>query len=259
MKIFIPSYDRAGSLPAVKYLKDAGIPCAVVVAQSQRAAYATALTEIEILTVPDALDSNVNRKRNAVLNLIAAEPDKTGWMVDDDVEVIARCFSCADAAEKFAKKSHAEVLAMELLTPAEAAAALLDLAKKAKEQGAVYFGFSNTRRYSRFNPAEPYSRDGFFSRVQGFIHQPGMRFDESLVRGGSIDFFLQMAGKTLRDNRYYPVSAPPVPKKAGGIGVTVRQRKEDFVKLQQKWGTEAVLLGREGIGVTSVRPDKIHR
>ena len=68
-----------------------------------------------------------------------------------------------------------------------------------------------------------------------------------------IDFFLQMKGKILRDNRY----APARRRMTGGIGVSIRERREDFKALAAKWGKSVVVLNPSALGVAELKPEAI--
>ena len=88
----------------------------------------------------------------------------------------------------------------------------------------------------------------------GFSFQAGVKFDESFVRGGVIDFFLQMKGKILRDNRYAPARKLMF---SGGIGVSIKDRRDDFKALETKWGKNVVVLNPGALGVAELKPEAI--
>lgn len=253
MKIFIPSFNRAVALPAVAYFKDTGLEVTLVVAQSQRAAYEAANPGIAIVTVPDSQDGNIARKRNAILEMIRGEPDGAGYMVDDDMARLVRCRDVATAKSDLSGKTAQEIYNLENVSPAEAGNLMNQLTQKARNEGAVYFGFNNTRNYRKFDPATPFSTDAFFSAVMGIIAQPDMQFDESLARGSSIDFFLTQRARVLRDNRY----ALDRPRLEGGIQVSRSARKADLATLADRWGRDVVVLSFSGSAVLQLHPEAV--
>lgn len=253
MKIFIPSFNRAVALPAANYFKDAGLALSVVVAQSQQSAYQAANPGVDILTVPDAQDGHIARKRNAVLDMIRAQPDGAGYMVDDDVARLVRCRDLGAAHRDLSAKSAEEIYELENVTPAEAGNLMTQLAQKARAEGAVYFGFNHSRNYREFDPAASFGTDRFFTAVLGFIVQPDMRFDETLARGSSVDFFLTQRAKVLRDNRF----ALDRPRLEGGIEVSRNARKADLQTLADRWGRNVVGLSPTGSAITALHPEAV--
>jgi hypothetical protein len=218
---------------------------AVVVPQSQADRYGAANPGVEIIPIPDVQDGNIALKRNAILDLIRAESDQTGYMVDDDVRRLVRSRTLAEANEALSRKSAQEVYDLETVPASEAVQAMQELAQKALSEGAVHFGFNNTRNYRRYDPSTPFSNDLFFTAVLGFIARPDTRFDESFIRGSGIDFVLRHRGKVLRDNRY----AIDRERLEGGISVKPWQRREDFKALENKWGSSIIGLSSTGYGV----------
>ncbi len=79
MKIVIPSYNRAKLLVTHRLFP---LNCVVVIPETQLKAYREYNPDLEYVTIPDYLDGNIAKKRNAILNLF---PHEQIVMLDDDV------------------------------------------------------------------------------------------------------------------------------------------------------------------------------
>tara|TARA_R110002126_G_scaffold56553_3_gene151003 strand:- start:258 stop:686 length:429 start_codon:yes stop_codon:yes gene_type:complete len=78
MKILIPSYNRAGNVSTYHKIDDS----IIVVPESQYKDYVKHYDKSRLFVIPDKLDGNVARKRNAILDNY---PDKEIFMIDDDL------------------------------------------------------------------------------------------------------------------------------------------------------------------------------
>ena len=177
MKVYIPSYGRAGHVTTASAIPSAKI----VVPESQVEDYEKFYPN-RVVSIPDEKDGNVAKKRNAILDLV---PDgELFWMVDDDFKKAYRIKGSEVTDVLQLMESH--WLAMESM-------------------GISYGGFQITPDPIKSAEYMPFS-------LTKQVYQPTclrkteLRYDEELGRHEDVDYYLKVMLRDrlcLRDNRYH--------------------------------------------------------
>jgi hypothetical protein len=217
MKIFIPSYKRAGRVKTRNILTEGIIAC-------HEFEYDEYMEKEggEILLVPDGLKGNIAKVRNYILD--NAKDDEI-VMLDDDICEIG----------------FHENMIQEKMEADKIFHFLNDGFQMAKDLGITLWGVNLQsdpkfyREYSPFSLLAPIL--GTFS----CHYKPTLRYDDELFLNEDYDFFLKTINqnrKTLRFNKYY-YKADHL-KKAGGCGA---YRMKDFEieqaeKMVKRWGSK---------------------
>ena len=215
IRIFIPSYGRAGLASTMRILPSAQI----VVPLSQLDEY-DRFYPGRVVPIPDESDGHIARKRNAILDLL--DEDEACFMVDDDLLSVDKI--------KHGKLSDVEQT-MEVFS---------NLAEDAQ---AYFGGFSN---YNDPGKMAEYAPLSFTKPSYGCVYirnDSNIRYDESLGRHEDVDVYLQYMLEhrfVLRDNRYYFKFEcnKDVSKKAqpGGIEGGELEHYSALIALRNKWG-----------------------
>ena len=224
MKIFIPSYQRPRAVSALEVFPSA----VLVVCAAEEAAYRKHNPDATLHVLADKLEGNISVKRNAILKLGADEPDRTLFMVDDDV----CCF--------FDKEQD------RALTGEEALAALAEIAAAAQKAGADYFGVSPHPR-CRWDPAAPVNRRDIMHYLYGYRVPFGLEYDPALSGLEDTDLFFQCLESGKRVFRWDRFAVDALRGNRGGLDRVVNKQTEVAQALALKWGGRVVELTADGL------------
>lgn len=227
MRIYIPSYKRAGQVSTADFFE--GFDYQIVIPMSQYADYLKFYDEKHLLVIPDELDGNVSKKRNAIMDIMKNE-DGYGIVADDDLLAIKHIM-------------HGYSLD---------ASSVMNLFENMMEIcfgiGAHLCGFNNTNDKLKYRgDFVPFSLTKPFYQIFGIV-ECGLRYDESLRRGEDVDFYFHQMlkhRKVVRDNRFHVVVNEK--NKDTGIGMTDEYCVEDNIKVQKRWGKKLVRLYDNGV------------
>jgi len=217
VKIFIPSYKRAGKVKTRETI-GGGI---LAVHESEAKEY-DEKEGGEIFFIPDELKGNIAKVRNFILDF--ADDDDV-VMMDDDIGEIG-------LHEKLEQKK---------MSPDKIMHFLKEGFRMAKELGVTLWGVnlqSDPKFYREYSPLS------LLAPILGTLccHvKPNIRYDETLFLNEDYDFFLKTIKKhrkTLRFNKYYYIADHL--KSSGGCGA---YRLKDFEieqgeKMQCRWGSK---------------------
>lgn len=224
MKFVIPSYSRANSVVTARWLKSASI----VVRESQAEEYRKH-NDNDVIAIPDELDGNISRARNAVLNRFEGEDVV---MLDDDVR---RVGYHEDGEMVWVDEGH-------FLDFCE------NMFQMAKDAGTVLWGMnvqSDKKFYREYSPFSFVSVT--LAPVCGIVNTEGFRYDERLPLKDDYDFFLQVIAvkrRVLRCNKWF-YQCGHITTPGGLAGVRTSKVEEKQAKLfQQKWGERIVQINR---------------
>ena len=188
----------------------------IVVPKSQEADYRKYYGEL-VVAIADELDGSAPRKRNAVLNLY---PGENILMVDDDMTAISR------------RKNKIPLGKQEIAHLAENAFLMCS------EIGAGMWGINMNLDPMKHRDFHPLSLTKPVYWFVGILPDD-IRYDERLLLGEDLDFYLQKLNKyrkVLRFNNYQPEIFL---SKEGGI-----QQRDKWLEchriVEQKWGSDIV-------------------
>lgn len=217
MKIYIPSYKRAGKVKTRETIGTGILAVHEFEAEDYKIKEGG-----ELLIIPDTLKGNIAKVRNFILD---SANDGDVVMVDDDISNIG----------------FHEKLVQNKMSSEKIQQFLIDGYRMAKELGVTLWGLNLQsdpkfyRDYSPFSLLAPIL--GTFS-----CHvSPKLRYDESLFLNEDYDFFLKTIlknRKVLRFNKYYYIADHL--KSSGGCGA---YRLKDFEieqgeAMQKRWGSK---------------------
>jgi hypothetical protein len=226
MKIYIPSYNRANQVLSAEYFK--GLDYRIVIPEKQYKNYLQYHDRKELLVIPDNRDGNVSKKRNAILDVMK-EKEGFGIVADDDILYVAHVMT----GEKLDGKRVANLFENMFVI--------------CEGIGAYFCGLNNSNDKLKYRgDMHPFSLTKSFYQLVGII-ESGIRYDETLVRGEDIDFYLKQMHKyhkVVRDNRYFVCVNEK--NKDTGIGIDDKGRINDFKRLQKRWGSRLIRLNDDG-------------
>ena len=229
MKVFIPSYGRAGKVSTINFIPEASI----VVPDSQKVEYVEHYGD-RVIAIPDELDGSVTRKRNAILNLV--DPGEFFWMVDDDL------ISCQRI------KSDVEVDIPQLMESHTI---------KMIDYDAAIGGVAVSSDPVKYSEYQPFSLTKPCYQINCLKRIPGLFYDENLTRHDDTDYFLKVVTgrhRVFRDNRYFFNFMCNCKKsdssQKGGIQGGDADHLETLAILKKRWGK---LIKEESGIVTGVK------
>lgn len=188
----------------------------VVVPKSQADEYRAAIGNELVYEIPDAMDGNIVRKRNACIDLLGGDL----FIVDDDFDGLIDIF-------------HGEPVSKELINKL-----IWNGYENCKAMGAGMWGFNITSDKMKSAAYHPLSLTKPVYWAVGLMHDSHIRYDETITSpqfGSDVDIWLQYLAKyrkIFRYNRYMPKVA--VGTGSGGIGKKMSDRRYD--RIIQKWG-----------------------
>lgn len=217
-EILSPSYHRAKSATTQEYLPS----CTYVVAQSEKKAYHK--SGKRIIAVPNAVQGNVSRVRNYILDNF-----NPVLILDDDIRRFGR----------WNNQENVKLNSNEAMEFIEHAFIL------AKQLGIRMWGMNLLPDKGAYREYTPFAfRSVVLGPVQGFVNMD-LRYDEDLPLKEDYDLSLQVLNKyrrTLRFNMYHYVCEQH--SNIGGCAVyrTMAREQKQFTELQKKWGSEIVRI-----------------
>ena len=224
MKIVIVSYGRADKVITRRWLSRADL----IVPESQREAYEKNYKRV--VSIPDELDGNIAKKRNAVLDLHKGDDVV---MIDDDIKSVG--YNEERAPFHLTEKRLVEFCLMAF--------------RMAREIGTVLWGLNPNEDPVNYNIYCPFNLTScILGPFLGITKENELRFAEDLATKEDYDFSLQVLQKhrkVLRFNKYFYVGLHTLNK--GGI-VSQRTMESDLSvnkRLQEKWGSSIVILDRK--------------
>lgn len=229
MKIYIPSYRRAGKVLTHELFKDVeGVDVKIVIPKSQYKDYKEYYDDNLLYVIEDSKDGNVAKKRNAILDIIKQD-EGYGIIADDDIKFVTKLSSG------------------ERLSPARLVDVFENLFSMANDVGAKYVGLANNSQPIRYTGGlKPFSFTKIFYCIVGVI-EDGIRYDEQLKAGEDTDFYYkQVLFNTLvvRDNRFY--AEVDNKNKDTGVGIKDKDRGNHLKDVQKRWGKHLVELHPNG-------------
>lgn len=220
MKVFIPSYKRAGRVKTRKTLGGEGI----IVCHEFEAEEYKEEEGGELMVVPDSLRGNISKVRNWILD--HAEDDEV-VMMDDDISEIG----------------YHESLETFPMSPAKIMKFLRNGYQMTKDLGVSLWGVNLQADPKFYREYSPFSLLGVILGTFSCHYKPVIRYDENLFLNEDYDFFLKtinMNRKVLRFNKYYYLADHL--DKSGGCG-SYRLRDfevEQAEKMVKRWGKKVV-------------------
>jgi hypothetical protein len=220
MKIFIPSYKRAGNVKSRKIFPSGIIVCS----ESEADAYRSADGE-PLMVVPDLVQGNIARVRNYIFD--HGEDDKI-LMIDDDYNSFGYCERGVQISMK----------------PEEIIAFLWKGFIMAEDMGIHLWGVNVQSDPKFYREYSPFS---FTAPVLGPFqahYKPEFRYNETdLHLKEDYDFFLMNIHKyrkVLRFNKFYYI-VDHINKKGGCGAYRTKGMEEDQLnRLRKKWGNHIV-------------------
>lgn len=234
-----PSYKRADRVKTTErypYVK-------LYVAESEADGYRAWNSGTEVVAVPDAVQGNVARIRNYILDREFEGGADGVVLVDDDVHWFAR-FDRVDA-EYGPRCGETKLDAEELLGFIEQGMGLCD------EWGFKFWGMNpNGTDRLAYRQTQPFSTLSFVGGpFQGFLPS-SIRYDENLPLKEDYDMTLQHIreyGGVLRFNAYH-YECDQANIKGGCAAVrNAKYELEQFRALQRKWGSRVVKADKSSV------------
>ena len=217
MKIYIPSYKRAGKVKTRKTL-DGGI---LAIHEFEEKDYRNNEGG-ELLVIPDELRGNIAKVRNYILD---NTNDDEIVMMDDDIKEIG----------------YHEKLTQNKMKPEGIIRLLENGYQMAKELGVSLWGVNLQSDPKFYREYSPFS---LLSPILGTFschYKPKLRYDETLFLNEDYDYYLKTINefrKTLRFNKYYYIADHL--KISGGCG-SYRLKDteiEQGERMQKRWGSK---------------------
>ena len=225
--IYIPSYNRHDKVRTYEYLGCGHI----VVPESQEKDYKKRYGSA-VVSIPDKRDGSVNKKRNAVLDLIKEnEADGYGWTIDDDLICMKN------------KKENIKLSGDECLEHLERMYIM------AQDMNAFFCGFDYSEDCMKLKDMAPFSlTKPFFYCVLININD-NIRYDERLRTQGDLDFWIAKINhnrKILKDNRFVCISHGVDGGKESTIGYDKDDRKKSAISINNKYGLKIIQINKHG-------------
>jgi len=230
MRIFIPSYGRAGNVTTLEFMPNAQ----VIVPQSQLKIYQDHYGD-SVIAIPDDQDGNVAKKRNAILNLM--HDDELAWLVDDDLIDIIRIKGILSLDAEEVLYRHWELL---------------------DSYNGLYGGFAISDDPVKYAEYCPFSLTKPSYGCVMIRKHSNLLYDETLGRHEDADYFLKVlhaGGVVIRDNRYFFKFKCNKSKATnrGGIEGSERDYKPSLDKLCKRWGSVIKIKKGQMMGINSPR------
>jgi len=225
--VAIPSYKRSGDVSTLKVAPFAK----VWVPASQADEYIAEYGVNRVVAIPDELDGNIARKRNAILDL--AETDKV-LMLDDDIV-------------KVGVFEGSQVIS---LTPTHFAWLITEGFRMADEAGVRLWGINQNSDAMTYMSMRPFA---FLASVLGPFcgHiKAELRYDEGMAPKEDYDFFLKNIyhyRKVFRFNKYHYVAKHGTGQVGGIVGQRSMGLEWDKARaMERRWGKHFRAKGSAG-------------
>lgn len=223
IEIFAPSYRRPSGISTQVYLPQ----CTYVVAKSEKKIYEK--HGHRVWAVPDSAQGNLCRIRNYILDNCGPNV----LLLDDDLARIQRWDTQkikrldSDQAMEFIE--HGFILA--------------------KQMGVRYWGLNCLPDKAAYREYTPFALRSYIGGpFQAFLNMD-LRYDESLPLKEDYDMTLQVCNKyrkALRFNMYNYVAKQHTNEGGCAVYRTMDRERDQFLKLQQKWGSDIVRMDTQG-------------
>jgi len=221
--IAIMSYGRAGDITTLKFAPYASI----WVPESQGAAYSDAHGSDHVITIPDHMDGDVAKKRNAIMD---ACPTPRLVLLDDDIVNLGY----------FEAGLHFDITPEYLLTIIERHFDLAD------QLGVALWGVNQNKDPLIHYTYRPFS---LLAPILGPFSAhilTDLRYDPYMIHKSDYDFWLRTINKyrkTLRANKYHYLSDHGK-KKGGNSSIrTMAREKEGINRLLTRYGKRLIRPG----------------
>lgn len=238
IKVCIPSYGR----PKVKTLERYP-DCTLFVCESEEKRYRELNPGADMVIVDDAVQGNVARVRNYILDYIfkSGKADAV-VLLDDDMDYIG----------VFRDRAPRNGWDVEKLDQEQLYQLIADVVQLSEDFNVKMFGLNCAgtapKSYAR---SKPFSLTQFCGGpFQGFLKND-LRYDENLPLKEDYDMCLQQAlnyGGLLRLNYAFTMSAQGCKgtSQEGGCSTyrNIREEKREFDKLRKRWGSDVVRYDR---------------
>tara|TARA_R110000824_G_scaffold140613_1_gene306721 strand:- start:1348 stop:2085 length:738 start_codon:yes stop_codon:yes gene_type:complete len=221
-QIYIPSYKRAGDITSHKIFPSAKI----VVPESQLSDYQTHYGE-KVVSIPDEKDGNIAVKRNAILDMAAADGVEWLLMVDDDYQYVGKI---TNQNPRWLNNDEIETLIAE-------GCQMADELQTGMWGLNVQIDPKFYREYSPFSLTTPILGPWQAVKVSE------LRYDEKISLKEDYDFWLQSIRKYRKTLRFqsYHYMVNHINKSGGVVSYRTKQREEEHNQmLQEKWGRRVV-------------------
>tara|TARA_R110000803_G_C11980669_1_gene320710 strand:- start:1213 stop:1971 length:759 start_codon:yes stop_codon:yes gene_type:complete len=228
-QIYIPSYKRAGDVTSHKIFPSAKI----VVPESQLSDYQSHYGG-QVVSIPDDRDGNLAIKRNAILDMAAADGVEWVLMVDDDYRYVGRI---TDHSNQNGQQQ------TRWLNNDEIETLIDDGCRMADELQTGMWGLNVKDDPKFYREYSPFSLTTPCLGPWQAVKVSELRYDETIFLKEDYDFWLQSIRKyrkTLRFQSYHYMVNHQT-KSGGVVSYRTKQREEEHNQmLQKKWGRRVV-------------------
>ncbi len=215
IKVFIPSYKRAGKVESRKVIKGSIIACHNFEEKEYREKEGG-----EILVIPDELRGNIAKVRNYILDNANC---KRIVMMDDDISAIGY-------NEQLERHDFNEDQVLSFLTNGFV---------MADDLGVSLWGINLQCDPKFYREYSPISLLGVILGTFSCHYKPVLRYDENLFLNEDYDFFLKTIKKyrkALRFNKYF-YQADHITKKGGCAAYRMKDTEiQQALIMQRRWG-----------------------
>lgn len=220
MKIFIPSYKRAGRVKTRKVLGGGGT---LIVSDFEKDEYKDKEGG-DIIPIPDKVQGSIGRVRNWILE---NSEDEEIFMIDDDISEIG----------------YHENMKSNEMKPEQIFRFFENGFEMCREIGTVLWGINLQVDPKFYREYQPFSLlSPILGPLCGHIRSV-LKYDENLSMKEDYDFFLQVIAryrKTLRFNKYYYM-AGHIDESGGCTSSRTKEEEERLVdEMEKKWGKRVV-------------------
>lgn len=231
--IYIPSYNRPDKVITYELLGVGNIVVPESQAEDYRKNYGDA-----VITIPDSKDGSVNKKRNAIIDLIKLQQeDYSGWVLDDDLKGIKR------------KKEAYMLSADEILELFEKTEIM------AKDMNAMFAGFDYSEDCMKLKDMAPFSLNKPCFHSVYLNVSDGIRYDERLRVQGDLEYWIAKMNKNrfvLKMNQYACLSLGEDGGKESVIGYDKKDRLESAIAINKKYGRKIITQNKKGNQVFNI-------
>lgn len=229
IRVFVPSYKRRDRVQTLRKVYGGAV---LVVAESEQAAYERANPGAEVWGIPDAMQGNIARVRNYILDNAGCD---AVCMMDDDITRLGRFVGNPDTGFGYERDTLAGSRFESFL---ERYTALCE------DLGLHLWGVNIQAANRLYHQAEPFS---FTKQVLGpfCVHvQSDIRYDEGLPLKEDYDLFLQHMQRyrgVLRVNAAWYANGGSKGALGGcAASRSIGEERRELDMLKRKWGAGVV-------------------